>query len=186
MGYILKKSTGGAGGGDATAVNQVKQIDQLAENSGYPSVLKDLNNDKSVFLNGNNGTSVFISQIDASSVFEDSTQESTFKISNSSVFKNGGVGIAQISSNIDTQLSGLNTQVTLTNDYLKQSLTNSGNQFSVNTNVNVATFTNTTLAAVGTDLQNFLRGAGRKSIINISFSSSGVNQHDIICVYVNY
>jgi urease alpha subunit len=47
----------------------------------------------------------------------------------------------------------------------------------------VQSFTATTLAAACLLLQNFLQVASTLYIINISFSSAGATQHDIILVY---
>lgn len=56
MGYVIKQATGGGGGGgDATAANQVLQINQL-ENLGQP-LLKE-NSGDSVFTYGANNDSV--------------------------------------------------------------------------------------------------------------------------------
>jgi hypothetical protein len=79
MGYVIKKGTGGGGGGDATALNQQKQIDQLTDGSGFASVLKD-NNDESVFTQRNK--SVFVgdrSNGNDYGVFKESAIQSVFK-----------------------------------------------------------------------------------------------------------
>ena len=68
MGYILKKSS--AGGGDANAVNQQTQIDQIDSFSSVPSVFKD-----------QTANSVFIDAID-NSVFKDSSGDSIINKSN--------------------------------------------------------------------------------------------------------
>jgi hypothetical protein len=51
MGYIIKKGSG-AGGGDATAANQVTQINQLDTAVSQTSVFKDVSG-ASVFTSGN-------------------------------------------------------------------------------------------------------------------------------------
>ena len=152
MGYILKKPTGGAGGGDATAANQQKQIDQLTELSAYPSVLKD-NVDLSVFYNPTQ-RSVFKDDSTAESVFKDSAGDT--------VFIKGGKTVTD--------------RVSVTFDLL------------VKTNLTLATtvvtsFTDTTLAGVATQLETFLQANVGIYIVNISFSSGGVAQHDVLLTY---
>jgi len=159
MGYILKKN-GGAGAGDATAANQQKQIDQLTESSGYSSVLKD-NADLSVFYNPTQ-RSVFK---------EDSTGESVFKssLTNTSVFETNTKTVAEL---LDQLNVGVNNS---TNLFVK-------NTQPLSTTV-VTSFNSATLAGVATLLQTFLQANPGISIINISFSSGGVTQHDVLLTY---
>jgi len=150
MGYIIKSPTG-AGGGDATAANQQKQIDQLTELSTYPSVLKD-NADLSVFYNPTQ-RSVFK---------EDATGESVFKDpSNVSVFVSGPKSIADLTNTTLNLLTKINVSTSSTV---------------------VTSFTSTTLAGVATLLETFLQ-ANAVTIVNISFSSGGVAQHDVLLTY---
>jgi hypothetical protein len=178
MGYIIKAPTGG-GGGDATAANQVLQlaqdataanqqieINQLIENSGEASVLKDTN-DQSVFLDNTN-----------LSVLKDPVS------GDSNFYLNGSVAYWGQTNN--GELQSLSATLVDIRTFLQNSFTNNGSLFSPNTNNGVQTFTDTTLAGVGTQLETFLQSAGtRIAIKNISFSSGGVAQHDIILVYQN-
>ena len=50
-------------------------------------------------------------------------------------------------------------------------------------NTFVTSFTSTTLAGVAALLETFLQANPAISIINISFSSGGVNQHDVLLTY---
>lgn len=179
MGYIIKAPTGGGGGGDATAANQVLQlaqdataanqlieINQLIENSGEASVLKDTN-DQSVFLDNTN-----------LSVLKDPVS------GDSNFYLNGSVAYWGQTNN--GELQSLSSTLTDIRTYLQNSFTNNGSLFSTNTNNNVQTFTDTTLAGVGSQLETYLQAAGtRIAIKNISFSSGGAAQHDIILVYQN-
>ena len=177
---ILQARIGAAGGGgdataanqvlqlaqDATAANQLIEINQLIENSGEVSVLKDTN-DQSVFLDNNNNLSVF----------KDPTGNSNF-------YQNGSVAFWSEANNVQLQSSNsILSSIELLN---KNAFTNNGNAFSVNTNSNVITFSDVTLAGVGAQLQTFLRGVGIKTIISITFSSAAAAQHDVICVYVDF
>lgn len=74
MGYILKKG-GGAGSGDATAANQVTQIDILQEYSGISSVFKN-NHQQSYFSDSTNEGA--FQNPDNRSVFKDADGESVF------------------------------------------------------------------------------------------------------------
>ena len=163
MGYIIKSPTGG-GGGDATAANQQKQIDQLAEASGYPSVLKD-NADLSVFYNPTQ-RSVFKIDATGESVFKDPNSGSNVfigDINNLSVFKNSlGKTITEI---FDAYLS----------QYVKQVIPAASTV--------VTSFTSTTLAGVATLLETFLQTNPGITIVNISFSSGGAAQHDVLLTY---
>ena len=166
MGYILKNNSGGGGGGDATAANQQIQINQLVENSGEVSVLKDTN-DQSVFLDTTN-----------LSVLKDPVS------GDSNFYLNGSVAYWGQTNN--TQLQSIGGTLTDIENYLQNSFTNNGSLFSPNTNNYVQTFTDTTLAGVGAQLETFLQAGGtRIAIKNISFSSGGAAQHDIILVYQN-
>ena len=170
----------GGGGGDATAANQVlqlaqdatsanqtNQILQLEVNSGIPSVFKDAG-DKSVFNENAFNNSVFKDPVNGDSNF----------------YLNGSVAYWGQTNNGELQSIG-STQTDI-RTYLQNSFTNNGNLFSPNTNNGVQTFTDVTLAGVGLLLQNFLQAAGtRIAIKNISFSSGGAAQHDIILVYQN-
>jgi hypothetical protein len=191
MGYIIKSPTGGGGGGDATAANQTTQINQLFDGN-LESVFLDPASSDSVFKNINNSvfkdaTTVGVfKNINNESVFKDNAAESVFLTpsGDSNFYLNGS--IAQHTFDTSQSLVSIGTQIGDTNNYLENSLTNNGSPFGVNTNSNVITFTDTTLAGVGAQLQTFLRGVGLKTIVNISFSSGGVAQHDIICVYKNF
>jgi hypothetical protein len=63
MGYIIKAPTGGGGGGDATAANQLAQISQIA-NTTAASVFKDTTISKSVFTSFNGQQSLFYKSIE--------------------------------------------------------------------------------------------------------------------------
>jgi hypothetical protein len=169
----------GGGGGDATAANQVlqlaqdataanqtNQVLQLEVNSLIPSVFKDAG-DKSVFN-------------------EDSFNNSVFKdpTGNSNFYLNGSV--AQHTQDTFTTLQSTNSILSSIELLNKNAFTNSGNALAVNTNCNVITFADVTLAGVGAQLQAFLRGVGIKTIISITFSSASAAQHDVICVYVDF
>jgi hypothetical protein len=140
MGYIIKSPTGG-GGGNATAANQQKQIDQLADLSAYPSVLKD-NADLSVFKD-NNGDSVFTD-------------------TGASVFIASGKSVGDRAYFINENLS---------------------RSIRTTTSTTVTSFTSTTLAGVATLLETFLQANPSIYIVNISFSSGGVTQHDVLLTY---
>jgi hypothetical protein len=176
MGYIIKAPTGGGGGGDATAANQVLQlgqdataanqlieINQLIENSGEASVLKDTN-DQSVFLDNTN-----------LSVFRDLS-------GNSNLYYNQSV--AQSAFNTEANTLGTSNGVGTLTTNLNNSFTNNGSPTGTNL-TSVQTFTSTTLAGVGALLQTFLRAPGVLAIKNISFSSGGATQHDVILVYIS-
>jgi hypothetical protein len=151
---------------DATAANQTNQVLQLEVNSGIPSVFKDAG-DKSVF-NENTFNN---------SVFKDPLGDSNF-------YLNGSVAYWGQTNNGELQSIGISS-VNI-NTLMKNAFTNNGNAFSVNTNSNVITFTDVTLAGVGAQLETFLRGVGIKTIISITFSSAAAAQHDVICVYVDF
>jgi hypothetical protein len=69
MGYVIKKGTGG-GGGDATAANQVTQINvanttnTLFDTSSTPSVFKEPTTGNSVFLNEAGTQSLFYKSLE--------------------------------------------------------------------------------------------------------------------------
>ena len=153
-------------GQDATAANQTNQVLQLEVNSAIPSVFKDAG-DKSVF-NENTFNN---------SVFKDPAGDSNF-------YLNGSVAYWGQTNN--GALQSIDFSVGETRTLIKNAFTNSGNAFAVNTNSNVITFSDVTLAGVGAQLQTFLRGVGIKTIISITFSSAAAAQHDVICVYVDF
>jgi len=178
---ILQARIGAAGGGggdataanqvlqlaqDATATNQLTQITQIEANSGIQSIFKDPN-DRSVFT-------------------EDSVNSSVFKdpTGNSNFYLNGSV--AQHTQDTFTTLQSTNSILSSIELLNKNAYTNSGNALAVNTNCNVITFADVTLAGVGAQLQAFLRGVGIKTRISITFSSASAAQHDVICVYVDF
>jgi hypothetical protein len=85
MGYIIKAPTGG-GGGDATAANQVIQINELKIDSTEPSVFKveaGLSGDKSVFTDYN-----------GFSTFNDELRNSVFKFNDKSIFEKTKISYA--------------------------------------------------------------------------------------------
>lgn len=123
MGYIIKKSSGGAGGGDATASNQQTQINLQTDSVSLDSVFKD-----------NLGSTVFIA---GGKTIGDRVNE-TFNLLSK------------------TNISSINTIV--------------------------ISFTSTTLSGVAALLETFLQ-ANQINIINISFSSGGVSQHDVLLTY---
>jgi len=103
MGYVLKNN-----GGDATAANQVIQINQLTPDSSGDSVLKDYNNEGVLQekVTGSNANK---------SVFKDVNLESVF------IDKNTGISIfkkqiqtyatTQVFTATDSSVSDLGTQV---------------------------------------------------------------------------
>ena len=180
----------GGGGGDATAANQLTQINEAQDTNSYlidtaGSTLKDGNN-----------SSVFNNYLTQESVFKDNNQESVFKedtlknsvfktpSGDSNFYQNGSVAFWSEANNV--QLQSSNSILSSINLLNKNAFTNNGNAFSVNTNSNVITFSDVTLAGVGAQLQTFLRGVGIKTIISITFSSAAAAQHDVICVYVDF
>jgi len=178
MGYILKKG-GGAGTGDATAANQQKQIDQLAEASSYPSVLKD-NADLSVFANATqrsvlkdiNGESVFIDN-NTESAFLGANARSVFKVNSESLFKD-------VSGNSNFNDSNLTSvfKTTSNNSILTQSKIS-------NTATSVISFQNTTPATLATDIQTILT-TNPVTIIQICYADAGgvaPNPHTALIIY---
>jgi hypothetical protein len=169
MGYILKKSTGG--GGNATAANQQKQIDQLAEISGYPSVLKD-KVDESVFIQ--NQDSVFVGDRTVGNdygVFKNS--------SNKSIFKEGSTN-----RGVFTEITGKSTFNADSDDSLLfKSIVNNFNSLSPGRPNNVVCqyFTDVTAAGVAGLLNGFLN-ATPCYIISLT-SSQGAGTHDLFLLY---
>ena len=155
MAYIIKKGSGG-GGGDATAFNQDKQIDQLLEGSSSSSVFKD-NSDNSAFID-RTGESAFISS--TGSTLKDSNGNSVFTdISGLSVFKT------------DTDIS-----------ILYRACINTGLVVgSRNNTLQCIVFTAASAVNAVAALNVFLNNNG--VIINSLTSSQSVGSHDLFLLY---
>jgi hypothetical protein len=169
--------SGGGGGGDATAANQTTQITEAQITNDY---LKDANNlsvftdpsDISLFKINSNGESVLKDRFDESvftntaqnSIFKDTLNESVFKdpVTGDTVFIAGGKTIA---------------------DRVYESFILLEGSIKTNASTTVTSFTSTTLAGVAALLETFLQANPNIYIINISFSSAGVTQHDVLLTY---
>lgn len=176
--------SGSGGGGDATAANQilqlnqdatvtkqVVQIDQLTELSGQSSVFKE-KNDESVFIQ--NQDSVFVGDRTVGNdygVFKNSSNESIFKerTTNRGVF---------------TEITGKSTFNADSDDSLLfKSIVNNFNSLSPGRPNNVVCqhFTAVTAAGVGSLLNSFLNAT---PCYIISFTSSqGAGSHDLFLLY---
>jgi hypothetical protein len=199
MGYVIKKATG-SGGGDATAANQVIQINQEAlaalqttqiteaiatnafiTDSGGNSVFKDSNNDSN--FQEVNGRSVFKDNISESvlanatsrSVFKDeSTSDSVFKdINQESVFTEPNSIIS-----VFKKQSGESAFTYSGDSLLEKSI------LTIN-NTQVTSFANSSPASLAADMQTFF-ATNNVYVISISYADGGVigpNQHSAIMVY---
>jgi hypothetical protein len=196
MGYIIKSPTGGGGGGDATAANQTTQITEAQNTNNYiapgaNSVFVDPASVTSVFKNISNGSSVFIDGTTSNSAFLDNAAESVFyNPIQRSVFKNPStsesVFIGSLNGISVFETVSQKTVAELSETILSE-ITAVKNNFIRNTDsyatTVVTSFTDTTLAGVATQLQTFLQANPAISIVNISFSSGGVTQHDVLLTY---
>jgi len=114
-------------------------------------------------LKDNADLSVFYNPTQRSVFKDDSTDESVFKDSaGDTVFIKGGKTVTD--------------RVSVTFDLLSK--TNLASATTV-----VTSFTSTTLAGVAALLETFLQANPSIYIINISFSSAGVTQHDVLLTY---
>jgi hypothetical protein len=197
MGYVIKKATG-SGGGDATAANQVIQINQdatavnqqaqLAEaiitnaaiqDLGANSVFKDLNSDsnfqevagRSVFKD-NISESVFANATNRS-VFKDGTSEdSVFKDTNGSLFKETNANVS-----VFKKQSGESAFTYGGDSLLEKSI------LTIN-NTQVTSFANSSPALLAADMQTFF-STNNVFVVSICYADGGVvgvNQHSAIMV----
>jgi hypothetical protein len=190
MGYIIKAPTGGGGGGDATAANQVLQLAQdataanqllqLAQDATETTVndIKLEAQQTNVLLTDSLNQSVFYTT-SGRSVFKDVSNTCVFlDVNDESVLKDGN--LESVLKNVRNQ-SVFRGSYTANSDQSILNLSCENDSTASSSIIQVATFTSASFVATAGLLQAFFNTTNCV-VVNISFSQS-IGSHDILLCY---